>query len=71
VILALYDELSAKYASRAAEIKIGKWRDRFMFALTTSLRVLSPHRRTPAALVPALMGEANEGLFTPATAFSR
>ncbi len=71
VILALYDELSAKYASRAAEMKIGKWRDRFMFALTTSLQVLSPHRSTLAALVPVLMGDANEGLFTPATAFSR
>ncbi len=71
VILALYDELSAKYASRAAEMKIGKWRDRLMFALTTSLQVLSPHRSTLAALVPVLIGDANEGLFTPATAFSR
>jgi AcrR family transcriptional regulator len=71
VILALYDELSAKYASRAAEMKIGKWRDRFMFALTTSLQVLSPHRSTLAALVPVLIGDANEGRFTPATAFSR
>jgi hypothetical protein len=61
VILALYDELSAKYASRAAEMKIGKWRDRFMFALTTSLQVLSPHRSTLAALVPVLIGDANEG----------
>ncbi len=59
VILALYDELSAKYASRAAEMKIGKWRDRLMFALTTSLQVLSPHRSTLAALVPVLIGDAN------------
>jgi AcrR family transcriptional regulator len=71
VILALYDELSAKYAARAAEMKTGKWRDRFMFALTTSLQVLSPHRSTLAALVPVLVGDAKEGLFTPATAFSR
>jgi AcrR family transcriptional regulator len=71
VILALYDELSAKYASRAAQMKTGKWRDRFMFALTTSLQILSPHRNTLAALVPVLIGDVNEGLFTPATAFSR
>ena len=71
VILALYDELSAKYASRAAEMKMGKWRDRFMFALTPSLQVLRPHRSTLAALVPVLIVDANEGLFTPATAFSR
>jgi len=71
VILALYDELSAKYASRAAEMKTGKWRDRFMFALTTSLQVLSPHRSALSALVPVLIGDVDEGLFTPATAFSR
>jgi AcrR family transcriptional regulator len=71
VVLALYDELSAKYAARAAEMKTGKWRDRFMFALTTSLQVLSPHRSTLAALVPVLVGDENEGLFASATAFSR
>jgi hypothetical protein len=71
VILALYDELSAKYASGAAEMKIGKWRDRFMFALATSLQVLGPQRSTLAALVPVLIGDVNEGLFTPGTAFSR
>jgi AcrR family transcriptional regulator len=70
VVLALYDELSANYAARAAEMKTGKWCDRFMFALTTSLQVLSPHRSTLAALVPVLLG-ANEGLFASATAFSR
>src|SRR2546427_1772056 len=46
----LYDELSAKYASRAAEMKIGKWRDRLMFALTTSLQVLSPQDRKSTRL---------------------
>jgi AcrR family transcriptional regulator len=71
VVLALYDELSAEYAARAAEMKEGKWRDRFIFALTTSLRVLAPHRGTLAALVPVLVGDASEGLFAPATAFSR
>src|SRR5260370_10822052 len=57
VILALYDELSVKYASRAAEMKIGNWRDRFMFALSTSLQFLSPHRSTLAALLPGLIGD--------------
>jgi len=71
VVLALYEELSARYATRAAEMEMGKWRHRFMFALTTSLDVLRPHRRTLTALVPILVGDANEGLFSPATAFSR
>jgi AcrR family transcriptional regulator len=71
VVLALYDELSAEYATRAGRMETGRWRDRFMYALTTSLQVLGPHRRTLAALVPVLVGDANEGLFAPATAFSR
>ena len=71
VVLHLYDELSAEYAARAAEMDTGKWRDRFLFALTTSLQVLNTHRSTLAALVPVLVGDAQERLFAPATTFSR
>jgi AcrR family transcriptional regulator len=71
VVLALYDELSAEYVARAVKMNGRKWRDRVMFALTTSLQVLGPHRNTLAALVPVLVGDADEGLFAPATAFSR
>jgi AcrR family transcriptional regulator len=71
VVLALYDDLSAKYAARAAEMRRGRWRDRFLYALTTSLDVLRSHRETLAALVPVLVGDAREGLFAPGTAFSR
>ena len=49
----------------------GSWRARFRFALDASLRVLGPHRRTLSALVPVLIGDSEEGLFAPATAFSR
>src|SRR5262249_37491188 len=52
VIIALYEELSAEYARRAAAMEPGKWRDRFMFALHTSLAVLEPHRVTLRALIP-------------------
>jgi AcrR family transcriptional regulator len=71
VVLALYDELSASYAARAAEVPRGRWRDRFLYALRTSLEVLGPQRGTLAALVPVLVGDASEGLFAPGTAFSR
>src|SRR5712671_7291805 len=71
VVVHLYDELAAEYAARATEMGTGKWRDRFLFALTTSLRVLLPHRGTLGALVPVLVGDATEGLFAPATRFSR
>lgn len=71
VVLALYDELSAAYAARAAAMRPGRWRDRSLYALRTSLEVLDPHRGTLAALVPILVGDPDEGLFAPSTAFSR
>lgn len=71
VVLALYDELSAEYAARAATMAPGPWRERFVFALNTSLGVLGRQRDTLAALLPILVGDAHEGLFAPATALSR
>lgn len=71
VILAFYDELSADYAARAASMPPGRWRDRFLFALRTSLDVLEPHRRVLSALIPVLVGDREEGLFAPRTSFSR
>jgi AcrR family transcriptional regulator len=47
VVIALYDELSSKYAQQAAGMPPGRWRDRFLFALKTSL-VLEPHNGAQA-----------------------
>jgi AcrR family transcriptional regulator len=71
VIIALYDELSAEYARKALQMRPGKWRDRFVFALKTSLAVLEPHRMTLRALIPVLVGDPEEGLFARSAAFSR
>ena len=71
VIVALYDQLSAAFAAEAAAMKPGAWRDRFLFALRTSLRVLAPHRTSLAALIPVLVGDPDEGVFAPATAAAR
>jgi AcrR family transcriptional regulator len=71
VIIALYDELSSAYAGRAAEMPPGRWRDRFLFALRTSLDVLAPHRVALRALTPVLVGDPEEGIFSATTAFSR
>ncbi len=71
VVLALYDELSAEYAKRCAAMGAGPWGERFLFALKTSLAVLQQQRRPLAALVPVLIGDGDEGLFAPSTAFSR
>jgi AcrR family transcriptional regulator len=71
VVIALYDELSSAYAREAADLPPGPWRDRFIFALRTSLEVLEPHRVALRALTPVLVGDPEEGIFSPPTAFSR
>jgi AcrR family transcriptional regulator len=71
VVIALYDELSADYARQAEAMAAGKWRERFLFALTTSLRVLEPHRVALRALTPVLVGDPNDGIFASTTVFSR
>jgi AcrR family transcriptional regulator len=71
IVLALYDELSDKYAQQATEMPPGTWRSRFIYALETSIRVLGPHRVTLRALVPVMVGDVDEGLFARSTAFSR
>ena len=71
VIIALYDELSQDLARQTAGMASGRWRDRFIFALDTSLRVLQPHRTTLRALIPVLIADPNDGVFAAGTAFSR
>jgi AcrR family transcriptional regulator len=71
VVIALYDQLSAEYARQAEAMPHGKWRDRFVFALRTSIRVLDPHQMELRALTPILVGNPEEGIFSPRTAFSR
>jgi AcrR family transcriptional regulator len=71
VVIALYDELSTEYAGKTAGMPAGRWRDRFVFALNTSLHVLKPHRVALRALTPVLVGDPEEGIFAASTAFSR
>src|SRR5688500_10968688 len=71
VVIALYDELSSNYARQAADMPRGRWRDRFIFALKTSLDVLRPHQVALRALTPVLVGDPKEGIFSESTAFSR
>lgn len=71
VVLALYDELSERYAAQAEAMPNGRWRDRFLYAVELSLEVLAPHRVTLRALAPLLVGDAEDGVFAERTAFSR
>jgi AcrR family transcriptional regulator len=71
VVIALYDELSSDYARQVADMPAGRWRDRFIFALKSSLNVLTSHRTALQALTPVLVGDPEEGIFSTRTAFSR
>ena len=71
VIFALYDELSADYVSATAAMPPGKWRDRGLFALKSSLEVLTPHRTTLRGLIPVMVGDPDEGVFGEEAAFMR
>jgi AcrR family transcriptional regulator len=71
VVISLYDELSSEYAQQAAGMPSGRWRDRFLFALQTSLQVLEPHQMALRALTPVMVGDPEEGIFSASTAFSR
>lgn len=71
IVLRLYDELSDAYAARAAAMEDGPWRDRFLFALRTSLDVLKPQRTALGALTPVLVGDGEDSVLAPGTAFSR
>ena len=71
VVIALYDELSTEYGRHVEAMRPGKWRDRFIFALNTSLHVLEPHQMALRALTPVLVGDPEESIFAASTAFSR
>lgn len=71
VLLALYDDLSTAFAGRAAELPKGRWRDRFVFALRTSLGTLAPHRTALKGLTPILVADPTDGVFAPGTTSSR
>jgi len=63
--------LSAEYVRQAESMPDGKWRDRFLFALRTSLHVLEPHRIVLRALIPVLVGDPDDGVFANSTTFAR
>ena len=71
VVIALYDELSSEYARQAANMPPGRWRERFLFALKTSLDVLQPHQLALRALTPVMVGDPDEGIFSARMACSR
>lgn len=71
VVLTLYDQLSQAQLTQAEAMRSGLWRERFLFALETSLAVLGPHRRTLSALSAVMISPEPDGLFGSETAFSR
>lgn len=71
VVLALYGELSEAFAREAVAMPEGRWRERFVYALELSLRVLGPHRVPLRALTPTMVSDSEDSIFAEETAFSR
>jgi AcrR family transcriptional regulator len=71
LVLALYEDLSIRYAAAAEAMPRGTWRERYRFALETSLKVLGPHRTVVEALIPVMLSRGEESIFAPATSASR
>lgn len=71
VVLALYDDLSSTFTTRAGRVRAELWRDRFVRTLELSLEVLGAQRTAIAALAPILVGDPERGLFSASNAASR
>ena len=71
VVLALYDALSEAFARQLESMPRARWRERFVFALELSLRVLGPHRLTLRALAPVMVGSTEDGVFAQNAVLSR
>jgi len=71
VVMELYDRLSLDFVREADRMTPGRWWERSLFALETSLGALSEHRSTLTSIVGQLVGDPEQGLFSDATAFSR
>lgn len=70
IVVAFYEGLAAEYVAQVRACQARSWRERFLFALHTTLEVLRPHRETLSALVPVLVGE-DGGLLADPESFSR
>ncbi len=70
IVMALYDALSSQLALQAA-LPEGPFLLRARAALDQSLAVLAPHRALLGALLPALLGAGEDGLFSAENVLSR
>lgn len=71
VLLALYEDLSARFSEQTESLPAGPWRERFLFATEASLAVLKPQRATIAGLIPVLVSDVQDGVFAESSAPSR
>ncbi|MCA9569487.1 MAG: TetR/AcrR family transcriptional regulator, partial [Myxococcales bacterium] len=70
VVMALYDDLSARFADGLALPEAG-WTVRVVTTLRFSLEVLAPHRATLATVLPVLLTDREHGLLSRGAFASR
>ncbi|MFK7930510.1 MAG: TetR family transcriptional regulator [Myxococcota bacterium] len=71
VVMALYDDLSTRFADRSGDLPDANWPTRFTAALAQSLSVLRPHRRVLGGAIAVLLLDTDVGLFSRAALPSR
>ncbi len=71
IIVRLYNDLSADLLKKVPEIKEGKWDKRCIETLRLSISVLEPHKETLKALIPILVGDTDNNVFSSKNNFSK
>lgn len=71
VVLALYAQLSTRFAEQVELDPRASWHARVEVALRTSLEVLQPHRKTLGQVLPVLLVDQEGGLLSRAAYGSR
>ena len=71
IIIRLYDDLSTDLLEQTPTLKAGKWDKRCIETLKMSISVLEPHKETLKALIPILVGDTNNNVFSSRNNFSK
>lgn len=71
IIVGLYDDLSADLLKLMPQLKKGKWDKRCIQTLRLCINVLGPHKEILKALIPILVGDTDNNVFSSKNNFSK
>ena len=71
IVFQFYEDLSKQFENKAGKLKNQTWRLRTIETLELSLSVLQPHRKLLSVLIPILIGDPKQNVFSSAYQLSR